>query len=91
MAAPTIGQLVFVTRPQGLDHGFDPALVLANIGSGSYPPAGTYYAVTALAFSPTGGGGLVPQTVTVNLYPDRATADTYRSAQGAAVWAASVV
>jgi hypothetical protein len=93
MAAPTIGQLVFVDRPLPLDHVFDPGFVLTNVTSGTYVGAGggTFYTVTALVFSPTGGGGLVPQIVTAQLYPDRATTDIFRSAQGATTWAASVV
>jgi hypothetical protein len=93
MAAPVLGQMVWVDRPLPLDHVFDPAFVLTNVGTGTYVGAGggTFYTVTALVFSPTMGNGLAPQIVSVNLYPDRATADTYRSAQGAPVWVASVL
>jgi hypothetical protein len=45
------------------------------------PPSGLpYYAVTALVFSTIVDNGHVnPTTVPVNVYPDRATATTYRS------------
>jgi hypothetical protein len=92
MVAPLVGQLVFVVRPAGFPLGWDAGLVLANVSSGTYPPAGaTFYTVSALVFStPADNGVVAATTVPVNVYPDRVTATTFRSGSVEQVRAGSV-
>lgn len=92
MSAPTIGQLVFVARPQVQANSgdFDAALVLANLGAGVHVPA-TAYQVDLLLFSTDHLGNIKPITVTAELYPDRATAASQAPGSLTAPQSASVV
>lgn len=74
MAAPSIGQMVFVARPQSAPMpGWDPALVLTNTGAGIH--GSTSYMVTALVFrTEVDHGPVTPITVPAELYSTRAAA-----------------
>jgi hypothetical protein len=91
MSAPTIGQLVFVARPQVNGSGFDPGIVLANLGAGLKSP-GSAYEITALVFStPADGGNVTTMTVTAELYPTRVIAASQAPGSFAQPQAASVL
>lgn len=74
MAVPSIGQMVFVARPQTAPMpGWDAALILSNTGAGIH--GSTSYMVTALVFrTEIDHGHVTPITVPAELYPTRAAA-----------------
>jgi hypothetical protein len=73
MAAPSLGQMVFVARPQTASAGWDPGFVLTNTGAGQH--GSTSYMVTALVFrTEVDYGHVTPITCPCEVWPTRAAA-----------------
>ena len=87
----SLGQLIWALRPEsgGLSAVFDPAIVLSDTLSVAEID-GLNYSVPALVFSPTGGGALIPQFITVTMYLDLETASKHRSGPVDQPWAGTV-
>jgi hypothetical protein len=76
MSAPSVGQLVFVARPQVNGGGFDPGLVLANLGPGLFTPGLAFNTSILLFSTATVGGTVTTMTITADVYPNRASASS---------------